>query len=49
MHWNNISLLFSGPLELKRGFGINDHGRMLGISKGESINIRGEFSGRLEF
>ncbi|KAL5246914.1 hypothetical protein ACHWQZ_G018950 [Mnemiopsis leidyi] len=30
-----------GPLELKRGFGINDHGRMFGISKGESVNVRG--------
>jgi len=31
----------NGPLELKRGFGINDHGRMFGISKGETLTIRG--------
>jgi len=30
-----------GPLELKRGFGINDYGRMFGISRGETLTIRG--------
>ncbi|XP_063692960.1 proprotein convertase subtilisin/kexin type 5-like isoform X16 [Bolinopsis microptera] len=30
-----------GPLEIKRGFGINDYGRMFGLSKGETQSIRG--------